>query len=183
MLLSVVLAFFYNCDNLSPGIGAVHHAENVERISFQYNAVIVHVCQKVSVYFLKIETQRGVVHWVLFRCFSQYIKQQKENHDCVLHYIIVEILLFLKVSAVRCVIVSLSVFCCRFLRLSQLPWLPVQRTRSIMRRPGSVWRSWPSTSNLSATLEVVNTQTHACYFYSLFYPFSYCPLTLCCLHV
>lgn len=60
-----------------------------------------------------------------------------------------------------------SVFSCRFQRLSQLPWLPVQRTRSIMRRPGSVWRSWPSTSNLSATPEVQHTQTHACYFCSL----------------
>lgn len=57
-------------------------------------------------------------------------------------------------------ILSLSVLCCRFLRLSQLPWLPVQRTHSIMRRPGSVWRSWPSTSNLSATPEVLKTHTH-----------------------
>lgn len=71
----------------------------------------------------------------------------------------------------------LFVFCCRFLRLSQLPWLPVQRTRSIMRRPGSVWRSWLSTSNLSATPEVL--KTHACYFYSLFYFIINCWLSCC----
>jgi len=48
---------------------------------------------------------------------------------------------------------------CRFLRLSQLPWLPVQRTHRIMRWPGSVWRNWPSISNPSATPEVLE---HTC---------------------
>lgn len=55
-----------------------------------------------------------------------------------------------------------SVFWCRSQRLSQLPWLPVQKTRSIMRRPDSVWRSWLSTLNLSATPEVPTNVLHTC---------------------
>jgi len=64
--------------------------------------------------------------------------------------------LFLRVH----LIIPLLVSCWRFLRFSQWPWLPVQRTHSIMRRPGSVWRSWPSISNLSATPEVQKKHLH-----------------------